>query len=1001
MSSIRSAAPMHLAGSFEFSARVRSTGFGLSLAVLLSSTSLTPIDASAALPSDQTGDRFPVTRMAPPNGLPTPWGPTGGAGLPPPAVGGDVAQGREPGILDTRPDPTEVRPDLRRVVKTMGDGTRIESWRLEGRGTPGAEVNVVLDGKSLGIARVDAAGDWRLDLEQPMASGEHRLGVASRRAAGGRIMVGDDVRLAIPSDTPMPPVLYLANGFGTAGARTFERPGGMNEPVVPPVMGDTAHGVGAPASRTAQAQPTPQQGSIPQPSAPPSTAPAVKPVTPQSPASPPMATTTKDGNIVDGFWNWTRTAGDSYDDVIRRLSGAPPRPAAPTPAEPPKAVVVDAPKPVAPTAARPPVQPTGQPTAQPTVQAKAPTPPAAPPVVVAQATPPPPTATVAPAPPAQAQPTTIREWIDQSGKDYQSVLRRLTEPTPPPGGQKPYDPVDLAAQRKAAEDAKKATEPKTADVKTPPEKAVGPAPVAVPPPVAGKVPEERKTAEIRRGDPATTPLVVPPVKAPETAVKAVDDPAKKAADEARRMAELKSQDDAKRIQEAQKRADDEAKRLLSEKATADRVAAEKAAAEKLALDRAAAEKLALDKAAIEKAAIEKAGRDKALADRLGLEKLAAEKLATEKLATEKFAAEKAAAEKAVTDKALMEKAQLDKLAGDAAMRAADAQKKADADRKLAIEKAATEAERLKTLADKAASERALLEKLGADRKRLADETELAARKARDLATKALEDSRRAQAEQLIAEQVRLANSRSLEEAQRSARTATVEIERQAAQSRMAEERRKLEIARAELSAAQQRVIAQARAESLTATEARRAEAAVLALADAARVLATAPAVPVTKQQRDAQQRIVTEARRAQDAVKVSEQAVETARTTVAQATVPPTPRAPSTPPVVVAPPPATPPTMRPRAPVLADGRSGLSKRLISRRGVSSARCAAAGQQVSLPGWYVVARGDTLSSIAQRHYGAAKRYVRIAAANRSRIATEDLIYVCQRLYLPAR
>jgi colicin import membrane protein len=62
------------------------------------------------------------------------------------------------------------------------------------------------------------------------------------------------------------------------------------------------------------------------------------------------------------------------------------------------------------------------------------------------------------------------------------------------------------------------------------------------------------------------------------------------------------------------------------------------------------------------------------------------------------------------------------------------------------------------------------------------------------------------------------------------------------------------------------------------------------------------------------------------------------------------------------------------------------------------RCAAAGKKVSLPGWYVVAEGDTLSGIAKRHYGRADKYTSIVRANRRKITDPDLIYRCQRIYL---
>ena len=78
---------------------------------------------------------------------------------------------------------------------------------------------------------------------------------------------------------------------------------------------------------------------------------------------------------------------------------------------------------------------------------------------------------------------------------------------------------------------------------------------------------------------------------------------------------------------------------------------------------------------------------------------------------------------------------------------------------------------------------------------------------------------------------------------------------------------------------------------------------------------------------------------------------------------------------------------------------GANKRTTMRRARAMHGCRGAGQRVALPGWYVVAKGDTLSAIALRHYGAAPRYRQIAAANRGRLRSRNLILPCQRLYLP--
>jgi nucleoid-associated protein YgaU len=49
--------------------------------------------------------------------------------------------------------------------------------------------------------------------------------------------------------------------------------------------------------------------------------------------------------------------------------------------------------------------------------------------------------------------------------------------------------------------------------------------------------------------------------------------------------------------------------------------------------------------------------------------------------------------------------------------------------------------------------------------------------------------------------------------------------------------------------------------------------------------------------------------------------------------------------------------------------------------------------------YQVRRGDTLSAIAQQHYGDASRFHQIVAANPTIISDPDLIFVGQVLKIP--
>ena len=76
-----------------------------------------------------------------------------------------------------------------------------------------------------------------------------------------------------------------------------------------------------------------------------------------------------------------------------------------------------------------------------------------------------------------------------------------------------------------------------------------------------------------------------------------------------------------------------------------------------------------------------------------------------------------------------------------------------------------------------------------------------------------------------------------------------------------------------------------------------------------------------------------------------------------------------------------------------------AERRANREKTASRSCETAGTQVEPPGWYVVKQGDTLWSIAERHYGAGWRYKRIYAANRRHMHNPHRISACQRVYLP--
>lgn len=70
-----------------------------------------------------------------------------------------------------------------------------------------------------------------------------------------------------------------------------------------------------------------------------------------------------------------------------------------------------------------------------------------------------------------------------------------------------------------------------------------------------------------------------------------------------------------------------------------------------------------------------------------------------------------------------------------------------------------------------------------------------------------------------------------------------------------------------------------------------------------------------------------------------------------------------------------------------------------RKSARRSRCRDAGRDVDPPAYYTVKAGDNLWDISRRHYEKGHRYTRIVRANRGKIADPDLIFPCQRFFLP--
>ncbi|MGE5511189.1 MAG: LysM peptidoglycan-binding domain-containing protein, partial [Bacteroidota bacterium] len=80
----------------------------------------------------------------------------------------------------------------------------------------------------------------------------------------------------------------------------------------------------------------------------------------------------------------------------------------------------------------------------------------------------------------------------------------------------------------------------------------------------------------------------------------------------------------------------------------------------------------------------------------------------------------------------------------------------------------------------------------------------------------------------------------------------------------------------------------------------------------------------------------------------------------------------------------------------AEQQTDVSAKRVARR---ERDCPQAGEDIQVPGWYVVKQGDTLWTIAEQYYRRGSRYRLIRKANARRITSARRIYPCQRIYLP--
>jgi hypothetical protein len=107
---------------------------------------------------------------------------------------------------------------------------------LSGTGTPNAQIEILLDGQSVGKASVGADGAWSLPVTLPV--GEHTINVRALDSAGATVAEAEQVRVTVAAGPAAPPVA------GAAPAISFPAEGAQL-----PSGPFTISGTGAPGSQ--------------------------------------------------------------------------------------------------------------------------------------------------------------------------------------------------------------------------------------------------------------------------------------------------------------------------------------------------------------------------------------------------------------------------------------------------------------------------------------------------------------------------------------------------------------------------------------------------------------------------------------------------------------------------------------------------------------------------------------------------------------------------------
>ena len=92
------------------------------------------------------------------------------------------------------------------------DYDKVGRLTVQGKAPPGADVSVDVDGKAVGSAKADGAGNWRLNTAPGAATGGARIGATANLADGGKLATG-----SVAGRTPSAPLLRVSLPFAPMG----------------------------------------------------------------------------------------------------------------------------------------------------------------------------------------------------------------------------------------------------------------------------------------------------------------------------------------------------------------------------------------------------------------------------------------------------------------------------------------------------------------------------------------------------------------------------------------------------------------------------------------------------------------------------------------------------------------------------------------------------------------------------------------------------------------